>query len=420
MPSSRNGELNTFECKTRNNGRRRCGNCTLGTRHSCRVNIPVHAGTAPAFLELWSELAPLRWHGVVQVAVTLREPFSWALSAYNDVCGQQHERKCQPFAKSVEQLLGMRPNPQCSYLLRGWHGFTNSDDEPAVTPAECKRLQQLLQGETDFVKTTHQLSSFWDYVAQTLGVLSLVDGQANDSRLHTNHGHPRHGGLSLARMTLSHRVQVHRRTQLDVELVAMATNSLRRAACFVEGKYVSGNNTREPPYIPLDKWQLCASRSTWHDWQWVPETNASVSTHRRTSSTSQTSLPEAVGAPAFAAGTAGDGIGCKEAVVSEVKDDVCKAAMELGMLHRTRLCAALGHDDVLIVGDSLSFQTFASLVLRVGDPGTAQLSLESVQRDSYKRIRPAPTVPLCNNNATVQYIRNDHLAERGDKKSPSG
>lgn len=66
---------------------------------------------------------------------------------------------------------------------------------------------------------------------------------------------------------------------------------------------------------------------------------------------------------------------------------------------------------MLIVGGSLSFQTYASLVLRTGDGGTAQFSTEENQHASFRRNKAGPVVSLCNRNASVQYIRNDHLFE---------
>jgi hypothetical protein len=354
------------------------------------IYVEVHAGTAPTFQALRSQLAALRATGNVRVAVTFRQPFAWAVSAYNYVCGQQKsEAACRPFAKSTNQLFQMGQNPQCSYLLRGWTGFSNKTRPGGykpVTAEECEQLVHAVQDEVDFVGTTEELDIFLRQVRETLGIPARNHSthiKKSGSRTNEANGQ----GLSSRDLTLGDRVQLHTLSLLDTMLVARATKWDQREACFTVGVYQEHSGT-QPPYEPVDEWQQCKGRSTWHDWRWMPAT-----------------------LPTSNAGSGGSVI---------MKDNGwCATAgtAALGVLSRAELCSSLQDANVLIVGDSLSFQTFASLVLRTGDENTAQFSTETNQHASFDQNIAGPVVSLCNHHASVQFIRNDRLFESPHNKN---
>ena len=331
--------------------------------------VELH-GDSPTFQELRSELATLRssHEGALQVAVTVREPFAWAVGAYNFFCGPSpflaFDRGCIPYTASVDQLLQMGPNPQCHYLTKGWNAhthFTHATTTDRVTAEECEELAQAVQHEVDFVGTPEELPTFLERVRESLGFDAT--GPIDVNTVHVNKGK---GGLMSPQMLLEHRVQVHRLTQLDVQFVGNVTNWRQREACFNTGEYQARAGTK-PPYTPFDNHQKCNFKKrrqyTWHDWQWVP---------------TPVTVPQSSGSS------------------HAERNTLCSP--NIGRLTREELCLSLGTANVLIVGDSLSFQTYVSLVLRAGDGDIKKYAVANHTGGA------TPLVSLCNHRASLQFI----------------
>jgi hypothetical protein len=76
-------------------------------------------------------------------------------------------------------------------------------------------------------------------------------------------------------------------------------------------------------------------------------------------------------------------------------------------IRRTQLCEAFEGRAVLIVGDSLSYQTFASIVMQIGCDHEASTELHH-----HRSRRGLPAVAfLCGGKSTIQFVRNDNLLD---------
>jgi len=143
-------------------------------------------------------------------------------------------------------------------------------------------------------------------------------------------------------------------------------------ACFQSGEWIEGPRFHERPYRPMDAWQSSCdrhgSRRQYGNWLW------------------RSHAPN-----------------CEHAV-----SDIYSLSLCGDIAARNKVT------NITIVGDSLNFQMFASLVLTYGDN-----SSQPSESDQCNRRRPVVSAMLCRGRVRLRYIRNDRLIEKGDiQKGP--
>jgi hypothetical protein len=141
----------------------------------------------------------------------------------------------------------------------------------------------------------------------------------------------------------------------------------RANECLQFGGYVS-NTKRGKPYTPDDSWQgICDETNRenrpWSAWDWQPTTTQ-----------------------------------CRKTA-----DDIRAADV----------CDAFSNASVLIVGDSLSFLMYSSLVMRAGCSHAA--SIEHWHHKSMRDGKPVVAF-LCGGSTTLRFVRNDRLLDPLPKK----
>ena len=143
------------------------------------------------------------------------------------------------------------------------------------------------------------------------------------------------------------------------------------ATCFSQGKWVEGENFHNRPYVPIDPWQKACETAgrEYRNWTWQPaETELCPLLLRR----------------------------MNNANLCEIISNIPPEGEREQHPHIFRL---------LLVGDSLSFQMFASMVYAYGiDHGDAA---EANQVNRHRRTQ----ADICDGLATLTFIRNDFLIE---------
>lgn len=152
----------------------------------------------------------------------------------------------------------------------------------------------------------------------------------------------------------------------DVERISDALRVADEGACLTNRSYELGR-AATPPYSAVQKWaRMCDERGRpWQDWRW------------KAANTQQ-----------------------------------CSGIVEL--VHGVDVCRALRNTSVLVVGDSLSYQMYASMVQRVGDAAHSLLECEAGMHNhtSAAVLCSGSGQSLAHGSTTLSYLRNDELAER--------
>ena len=132
--------------------------------------------------------------------------------------------------------------------------------------------------------------------------------------------------------------------------------------CISFGKYVKGPRFFEPPYVPADPWQSCLHKP-YENWVW--------------------------------------------------QSDSLQCQRLMSNLERLKLCdvsaMSAKHNSILLVGDSLTFQMFASAVLQYGS--SPEAAGEAQQNNRLGRT----SALICDGSINMTFIRNDYLVEGGCK-----
>jgi hypothetical protein len=139
---------------------------TLSGNFTGRPRIQVkeiHADANPSFVDLVQDGSLARWrqnardsHTPFFTFTLLREPISWALSAYFMMCIKQriclpnnNNSERIPNATSLQDLQRLaQPNPQCTFLLRGglpYHHRQQNWTPPVHSQCEGDLWQHFLQ-----------------------------------------------------------------------------------------------------------------------------------------------------------------------------------------------------------------------------------------------------------------------------------